>query len=331
MVARPLDTILIAYDSFLNETSVATDALDRIKQCAPDANLVTIREQKEWDQKKGEIGDRVNVIFSLRPARWFGDMPNLKWAQQGGAGANWLSQEKAFAASDVVLTNASGVHAIPISEHILALMFALSRAIGFSVRSQIQGTWDRRARTQEIDGATMGLIGVGAIGEKTAEKAKGLNMRVLGLRRHPERSSPFVDTMYGPDGLNEMLSQADWVVVTAPQTPETSGMIDEAAFKAMKQTASVINIGRGAVIQEAVLIRALQEGWIAGAGLDVFEKEPLPSDSALWEMKNVIITAHYAGSTPRYMERLLDIFIENLSRYQSGDTLVNVVDKELGY
>ena len=331
MVARPLDTILIAYDSFLNETSVAKDALDRVKQCAPDANLVIIADQDEWDRNKGELGRRVNVVFGLRPAKWFGDMPNLKWAQQGGAGANWLSNEKAFAASDVILTNASGVHAIPISEHILALMFALSRAIGFSVRSQVQGTWDRRARTREIDGATMGLIGVGAIGEKTAEKAKGLNMRVLGLRRHPERSSPFVDTMYGPDGLNEMLSQADWVVVTAPQTPETSGMIDEAAFKAMKQTASVINIGRGAVIQEAVLIRALQEGWIAGAGLDVFEKEPLPSDSALWEMKNVIITAHYAGSTPRYMERLLDIFIENLSRYQSGDTLVNVVDKELGY
>ncbi len=183
----------------------------------------------------------------------------------------------------------------------------------------------------EIDGATMGLIGVGAIGEKTAEKAKGLNMKVLGLRRHPERTSPFVDRMVGPDKLHDMLAVSDWVVITAALTPETQGMIGSAEFEAMKETAFILNIGRGPIIQEAAMVKALQEKTIAGAGLDVFEAEPLPEESPLWGMKNVVITPHVSGSTPKYMDRLLDIFIENLTRYQAGEPMINVVDKKLGY
>jgi phosphoglycerate dehydrogenase-like enzyme len=236
-----------------------------------------------------------------------------------------------IANSDMILTNASGVHAIPISEHILALMFALSRSLQIHIRSQIDGKWERRGRVQELDGATMGLVGVGAIGEKTAEKAKALNMKVLGLRRHPERISPFVDRMFGPEHLHEMLSLSDWVVVTAAMTSETRGMIGEAEFNMMKPTGFIINIARGPIIEEKAMIQRLKEKKIAGAGLDVFETEPLPEDSPLWQMKNVIITPHSAGGTPKYMERLLDIFIQNLRRYQEGEPLINVVDKHLGY
>jgi phosphoglycerate dehydrogenase-like enzyme len=281
MPKRTVDTIIIAFDLFLNAAALDEDIMNRIQKAAPDAAVETIPDQDEWNRRKTELGPKAEVCFGFNPAKWFDDMPNLKWAQQGGAGANWLADAPTFAGSDVILTNASGVHAIPIAEHVLSLMFALSRALPLHIRSQVQGKWNRGGRAVEIDGATMGVIGVGAIGEKTAEKAKGLNMTVLGLRRNQSRSSHFVDRMYGPEGLEELLAQSDWVVITAALTPETRGMIDEAALKSMKKTAHIINIARGGIIREAVLTRALQEHWIAGAGLDVFEIEPLQETSPL--------------------------------------------------
>jgi phosphoglycerate dehydrogenase-like enzyme len=331
MSKHEIDTILLVYDGVLNEYTCSKEALERIKAAAPGSRLEVLKSVDEWPGRRDDLAPRVQVVFGLRPARWFQDMPHLKWAQQTGAGANWLLDMPEVAASDLILTNASGVHAIPIAEHILALMFALARVLHLNVRSQVEHQWVRRGRVQELDGATLGLVGVGAIGEKTAEKAKGLNMKVLGLRRNPERGSPFVDRMYGPDGLNDLLSQSNWVAITTALTAETKGMIGRAEFAVMKETAFIINIARGPIIQEQALIRALEEGRIAGAGLDVFEEEPLPENSLLWDMKNVIITPHFAGASPRYMDRLLDIFTENLRRFKAGLPLVNVVDKTLGY
>ena len=133
--------------------------------------------------------------------------------------------------------------------------------------------------------------------------------------------------MFGPDGLHELLKESDWVVLAAPLTEETHGMMGEAEFRTMKETARHQH-RRGQIVQEDVMIRALQEGWISGAGLDVFAQEPLPTDSPLWDMRNVMITAHYAGATPRYADRVTGIFTENLRRYQAGEPLMNVIDKE---
>ncbi len=324
MAERAIETILIAY-------TLQEHHLEAIRRAAPGAELIITRDRAELERRWDEIMPRVEVVLGSLPRERIPEAPRLRWLQTTGAGVDWLMDHPDVAESDLIITNASGVHAIPISEHILALMLALARDIHRSVRDQMAHRWARHSAVLELDGATMGLIGVGAIGEKTAEKAKGLNMRVLGLRRHPDRPSPWVDRMYGPDELLEMLPEADWVVITAPLTRETRGMFDEAAFRAMKETAYIINIGRGAVIQERALIRALQEGWIAGAGLDVFEEEPLPEDSPLWDMDNVIITPHYAGLTPRYADRVVEIFVENLRRYQAGAPLINVVDKRLGY
>ena len=331
MKSRKIKTVLIAYGLILNEVTLGEEQIAAIQNAVPDAEIVIIKDQAEWELRSKEVGPKVDVFLGLRPANWYDQMPNLVWSQQVGAGANWLSEAPEFKKSNVILTNASGVHAIPIAEHILALMFALSRGIHRNIRNQIDHKWKRGGRILELEGSTMGLIGVGKIGEKTAEKAKGLNMKVLGLRRNSDRLSPHIDRMYGPDGLNRLLEQSDWVVVAVAMTPETTGMIGEAQFRAMKKTGYIINIARGGVIQENYLIKALKEGWIAGAGLDVFEEEPLPETSPLWGMKNVIITPHYAGATPYYIDRLLDIFIENLRRFQTGKPLMNVVDKELGY
>jgi phosphoglycerate dehydrogenase-like enzyme len=331
MKPHRIQCILIAYGLVLNDYTLGEKQISDIRKAAPGANVVVIRDEEEWNRRSGELGPKVDVFFGLRPGKWFDRMPNLRWAQQIGAGANWLLESPEFADSGVLLTNASGIHAIPISEHILAFMFCLSRGIRQCIRNQIDHKWERKGHVNEIEGSTLGIIGVGKIGEKTAEKARALGMNVIGLRRNPDKHSPYVDRMYGIDGLMDLLKQSDWVALTLALTKETTGLIGERELRAMKNTAFIINIARGPIIQEKHLVKALQEKWIAGAGLDVFEEEPLQADSALWDMQNVIITPHYAGATPYYVDRLLAIFIENLRRFQSGRPLINVVDKQSGY
>jgi phosphoglycerate dehydrogenase-like enzyme len=310
-------TIIIPYGMFVNERTLNDQTLIKIKQAAPGADLMVIKDKADWESKIQEMAPKAEVVFGRLSPKRFLELPCLRWVQQDFAGTDWLSNYPDIIEKDFILTNASGVHAIPIAEHILAMMLALARDLPYSMRKQHEAQWTRRGKVIELEGTTLGVIGLGKIGEKTAEKAKGLNMKVLAIRRHPERLSPHVDRMLGPEGLEDLLSQSDWVVIAAPMTAETKGMI--------------VNIARGAVIQEKYLIQALQEGWIAGAGLDVFEIEPLPQDSPLWNMENVIITGHYAGSTPFYFSRVMEIFLENLKRYQTGEPLINVVDKQRGY
>ncbi len=329
-----IKTILIAHSHMFNDPYFRERGMEAIKKAAPDAEVVVLESEEEWARRSMELASRVEVVVGYRPATWFKEMPNLRWMQQTAAGANWLLDHPEVAKSDVVLTNVAGARDIPVAEHALALMLTLSRCIQYSVRRQLKHDWNKfvhREDMTELNGATMGLIGVGKIGEETAKRAKRMNMRVLGLRRRPERSVPHVDRMYGPQGLIELLSQSDWVVITAAMTAETIGLIGEDELKAMKKSAYIINVARGPVIQEKALIRALQERWIAGAGLDVVEQEPLPQDSPLWDMENVVITPHHAGASPYAMERFIGIFTENLRRYQAGEPLINVVDKRLGY
>ena len=305
--------------------------IEAIKAVAPEAEIVKINGREEWRTRRAELAPRVEVLAGVQSDLDPASMPHLRWMQTGGAGNDWLLRAPEIANSDVVLTNGSGVAAIPIAEHVLTLMFTLSRNFHGFAKAQRDHEWFRGGHLGEVDGSTMGIVGLGAIGEKTAEKAQGLNMRVLGLRRDPTRTSPHVDRMLGPDGLFELLESSDWVVLASALTPETRGLIGEPELKAMKNTACLINIARGQIVQEEILIQALREGWIAGAGLDVFAHEPLPPDSPLWDMPNVVITSHRSGSTPHYNDRLVEIFIENLRRYRAGEPMINVVDKQLTY
>lgn len=331
MSQRKISGIGIFYFLILRDETVKEHHLARIREAAPDAEIVVVKSSEDWTERLAKKCDSFEVFLGFSVDAWIDKLPNLKWAQLASAGADRVLKSPAVMNRDVVLTNASGVHAIPISEHILSFMFAFARNLPRYMRSQVAGKWERLTEIKELEGTTVGLIGVGKIGERTAEKAKALNMKVLGIRRNPQRSSPFVDKMYGPESLDKVMAQSDWIVVAAAGTSETHGLIGEPELAAMKKSAVIINIARGAVIQEKALLRALQENRIAGAGLDVFEKEPLPESSPLWQMPNVIITPHVAGVTPYYVDRLIDIFVENLKRYQAGDPLINVVDKELGY
>ena len=324
MSAQKLGMIVVAL-------RVSEQHLEAIKAVAPEAEIVKINGREEWRARRAELAPNVEVLAGVQSDLDPASMPRLRWMQTGGAGNDWLLRAPEIANSDVVLTNGSGVAAIPIAEHVLTLMFTLSRNFHGFARAQRDHEWFRGGHLGEVDGSTMGIVGLGAIGEKTAEKAQGLNMRVLGLRRDPTRTSPHVDRMLGPDGLFELLKSSDWVVLASALTPETRGLIGEPELKAMRDTACLINIARGQIVQEEVLIRALREGWIAGAGLDVFAHEPLSPDSPLWDMPNVVITSHRSGSTPHYNDRLVEIFIENLRRYRAGEPMINVVDKQLTY
>jgi len=308
---------------------LSADDLAQIQALAPDMRLLVTTERREIEQAL----DRIEIAVKQFPQALMTQAPKLRWFQQWGAGADWLLHHPAVAASELMVTTGSGVHAIPISEHILAYLFAFARALPQAIRGQTQRAWQQPewSRIFELAGKTMVLIGVGAIGERTALMAHGLGMRVLGVRQNADVSTPGVEAMFAPDALLDVLPQADFVVITVPLTEATRGLIGEAALQAMKVSAYLVNIGRGGVIDEPALVRALQAGRLAGAGLDVFASEPLPPDSPLWAMENVIITGHYAGATPIYDERAMAIFLDNLRRYRTGEPLRNVVDKTLGY
>ncbi|RLC82527.1 MAG: D-2-hydroxyacid dehydrogenase [Chloroflexi bacterium] len=319
-------TILFGFEpGTLSEAQLA-----RVQALAPDMRILVTRDRDEIES----VLDEIEIAAGGFPRDLLPRACNLRWLQQWGAGADWLLRHSEAVELDFVLTNASGVHPIPISEHILAFLLAFGRGFHRAMRAQARHEWfsyDQQKDLFELVGKTMVLVGVGAIGKRTAQVAAALGIRVLGVRRNPAVGAPGVEAMFGPDQLLDLLPEADFVVLTVPLTHETQGMIGERELRAMKPTAYLVNIGRGGTVQERALIRALQEGWIAGAGLDVFETEPLPEDSPLWDMDNVIITAHYAGATPHYNERAMAIFLDNLRRYRAGEPLRNVVDKRLGY
>jgi phosphoglycerate dehydrogenase-like enzyme len=302
--------------------------LAQLRAAVPDMRVQMTTERAEIEKVLNEVEIAVSFPHDL-----LARAPRLRWVQEWGAGVDWLLQHPEVAELDFTLTNASGVHAIPISEQILAYLLAFARGLPAAVRAQDRHAWQpaKRDTLFELAGKTMLLVGVGAIGERTAVIAAALGMRVLGIRRNPAGDLPGVEAIYGPDRLYDLLPEADVVVLTVPLSHATQGMIGERELRAMKPSSYLINIGRGGTIQQPALIQALSEGWIAGAGLDVFDQEPLPATSPLWGLDNVILTAHYAGLTPAYDQRALAILLDNLKRYRAGEPLKNVVDKAAGY
>ncbi|MEX2541672.1 MAG: D-2-hydroxyacid dehydrogenase [Trueperaceae bacterium] len=320
-----MSTLLLAF----KPDSLSDAQVDSVREAAPGMRVVVANAQADIEA----LLDGIEVAVGEFPRELLPNAPRLRWFQQWGAGADWLLRHPDAVEAGFVLTSASGVHAIPISEHILAVMLAFARALPQAVRDQEGVNWNPAGESNvfELAGKTMLLVGVGEIGARTARLAAALDMRVVGVRRDSSQGVAGVAQMQGRDALPALLPEADFVVLTVPLTRATRGMIGEAELRAMKESAYLINIGRGGTVSEADLVRALNEGWIAGAGLDVFEDEPLPEDSPLWGMDNVLVTSHYSGTTPHYDSRALEIFLGNLRRYLAGEPLRNVVDKSRGY
>ncbi len=253
----------------------------------------------------------------------------LKWVQAWGAGVEKLPLEE-LNQHGILVTTASGVHPIPTSETVFAMMLSFSRKVHHSVRNQVNKRWQPTSNLGEIHGKTIGIVGVGAIGAEIARLAKAFEMNVLGVRR-TGYSSANVDQMFDIHGLRNVLEESDYVVVTTPLTNQTRHMFSWEQFRVMKRSAYYINIGRGGTTHTEALIAALQGGEIAGAGLDVFEQEPLPVDNPLWDMDNVIITPHNGGITDQYHNRAVEILLINLGSYLEGKeptlNLVNLIEQ----
>ena len=252
----------------------------------------------------------------------------LKWAHTWAAGPNAQVYPE-FVKSDVVLTSSKGNGAIPLAEHAMMLMLMLNRNAMRWIDGHRQKKWDPFFHG-ELNGLTVGIIGAGHSGTNLALKSRAFHMKVLGLRRNFRPTENF-DVMYRRDQLHEFLAACDFVVVTAPKTSETENMLGEAEFRAMKETAFYVCFSRGGIANDDALYKAVNEGWIAGAGLDAHGVEPLPADSPFWTLKNTIITPHNGATTHQTKTRGYEIFRENLRRYVAGEPLINVVNKELGY
>jgi D-2-hydroxyacid dehydrogenase (NADP+) len=273
-----------------------------------------------------------DVMFGLRfPNDVLTRSPRLKWIQTMSAGIDrFLDAE--MVASPVTLTNVSGIHATPIGEFVLGLMLMFAKNALMHFRMKQEKQW-KRLPPSILRSRTVGIVGLGSIGREVARLAKAFGMRVLATRRTAkgEGRARNVDLLLPANQLRRLLEESDFVVLAVPATAETRRLIGEEELRAMKSTAFLINISRGETVDEGALTRALEESWIAGAGLDVFVTEPLPPDSRLWELPNVIFSPHVAGGMEEYSERATERFVENLRRYVEGKKLRNVVDKKRGY
>lgn len=297
----------------------------RVHGVLPDVEVV---RAARGGRRYQETLPRAEIIAGLPGAEDLDRAERLRWLQLSSAGADRYVDA---VRSDVVLTSANGVYGVPTSEHAIAMMLALVRRLPSCVRAAGEKEWDRSPGYDELYGRTAGVLGLGDIGSAVARRLKAFGMRVLALRRRPGRPPDFVDAMYGREGLYDVLSASDHVVNVLPATSATHHLIDAAALRRMKTAAYLFNVGRGSTIDEQALVEALREGRLAGAGLDVFEEEPLPKESPLWEMPNVVITPHRGGASPREAERIADLFLDNLGRRARGEELLNIVDRELGY
>jgi len=324
--------------------------IERLRAVSPRFVVVQKSVKEDWDHTDTAHffdGDE-EIMYTFMPPRDLSIAPRLKWVQLHSAGINHLTDHPILH-SDLLITTSSGIHATPIGEFAITMMLALARKVPLMVRKQDRAEWPQRKWNSflgtELRGKTLGIVGYGSIGREVARIAThGFGMRVLALSRGGEKHDcgyhePGVGDPEGalPDAwftraqLLDLLAQCDFVLIAVPLTDETRHLIGERELRAMKPTAFIVNIARGGIIDEAALVRALKDQWIAGAGLDVFEQEPLPADSELWRLENALIAPHVSGATPHYDDRAVELFCENLRRYLRGDELLNLVNREKGY
>lgn len=322
MTRRP-ETLLLhtVYASRAQNGPAVRTALE---EAIPDLDLRVARTPPESERY---IDSAEIVVASRLPRELLDAAEHLRWIQALSSGVGFYDVD-VIRERGIILTNAAGMHAEPIAEQVLAYMLIFERGLHHGFRQQQRHVWER-FEGGELKDKTLGVVGVGAIGSRIAELGSMLEMTVLGIKRHLDSMPDAVDEAFAPDrdDLFEVLRRSDYIVVSCRLTDETRGLLGAEEFGAMDDSAVVINIARGEVIDEDALIEALRQHVIRGAGLDVYREEPLPADSPLWELSNVVMTPHMAGSTPRKPERIADFFSENYVAYldDDPDAMVNRV------
>ncbi|MFC7167550.1 D-2-hydroxyacid dehydrogenase [Halospeciosus flavus] len=260
--------------------------------------------------------DAAVVVADHYDADLFDAAPDLRWVQAVSAGVDDYDLD-ALRERDVVLTNASGVHAEPIAEQVLGSLLTFARNIHTGIQQQEEGVWEAYGG-HELRDATVGVVGLGAIGGRVAEHCDALGVEVIGTKRDPSTAPDAVDEVYGPDDLDAMLARSDYLVLACPLTEETRGLVGREELEVLPEQAVLVNVARGEIVDQDALVEALQNRRIRGAALDVFEEEPLPQTSPLWDLSRAVVTPHMAGSTPHYYERVAAIVARNYERFREG-------------
>jgi phosphoglycerate dehydrogenase-like enzyme len=296
-----------------------------IEAVDPRVRLTRVSDRAHWLDE----APAAEVIVGFRPLREGATRArHLRWVHSMGAGVENLCRD--VAGTDIIVTN-SHVHGDVIAEHVMALALAHARRLPAALARQAEGRWARDGAVGTVlRGRTLGVVGLGTIGTEVARRAAAFGMRVWGVRRSGAPVAG-VDRVVAPDRLDEVLRLADYLALTLPLTPETRGLIGARELALLPRGAFVVNVGRGGLVDETALAEAIAAGRLGGAGLDVFEQEPLPASSPLWRLPGVIITPHVGGSSPGFLDRAVPFFCENLKRYLSGEPLLNRVDVTRGY
>lgn len=299
----------------LNMKVASRESIARIRRCGVD---VVVGADYDAD-----------ILLVRNVAEDFRKYKKLKWIHTTFAGVDKFLMG-GIGNSKAILTNSKGIYDTTVGEHAVALMLALNRGLKSAILYQEKKEWKVFEQADELFGKTVGIVGAGSIGQHIAKICKAFGCKTMGTNRSG-RKCKYIDKILPSKKLRELLKESDYVVICLPLTDETRRSIGKKEFAKMKKSSILINIGRGAVLDEKALIAALKNSRIRGAGLDVFEQEPLPKSSKLWKMKNVIITAHYAGYTPYHEERAVELFCKNLEAFMKGKKMQNVIDKNKGY
>jgi len=331
---------------------VSTVALQPAQRSAilnvvPGADLAD--RQCRTAEEVGElVGAGCDVLLTFRVPNDIANRASVKWIQLLSAGADHVLGGP-LKGSKIPITTASGIHATPIAEYTLASMLAYAHRIHLAIRAQVRHEWMRSgafmAGVDDIRGKTLGIIGYGSIGRETARLAAAFGMKVLALKRNPsdrvdagwcpaglgDPDGKIPARYFGPEECDAILRESDYVSVTLPLTDHTRKFVGERELAAMKPGAYLVNVGRGEVIDESAMAAALSAKKLGGAGLDVFEHEPLEASSPLWDLENVILTPHISGANRGYMDKACELFAENLKRFAANRPLLNLVDPALGY
>lgn len=323
---------------------LSDEQVQRIREAAPN-----YRVERHFPDVPEQVWADTEILYTQGKFPTPEQAPRLRWIQLHFAGVERALKESIVRAEDIEITSASGIHAAPIAEFTFGMILAFNLKFPLMLRNKTSATWPEKRHEifapKPLRGQTVGIAGYGSIGREIARLAQSFGMRVLASKRdakHPEDTGynepglgdpagDIPERIYPSEALASMARESDFLVIVTPLTDSTRHSVNEAVLNAMKKTAVLINVGRGGVVDEKALISALAADRIAGAGLDVFEEEPLPAGSPLWNLDNVIISPHVSGNNADYNQKATALFIENLKRYQEKKPLYNRVERELGY
>jgi len=324
--------VLISIQQPVTQWQIPAEGVDVLRRRFPQIEFVHATTPEE---RAGGLRDCEVAYTWILKADEFAGADRLKWVHTSAVAVETLCLDQLFARG-VIVSNTRGVQAVPIAEHVMAVVLALSKQLPFALNHQRQAAWAQNQFVGErlpwlLRGKTLGVIGVGTIGSEIAARARAFGMRVVALRRRASEAVPGIDRIYGNDQLADFLSESNVLVIAAPLTEHTRGLIGAAQFAQLPRGAVVVNVGRAKIIDTDALIEALASGHLGGASLDVFPQEPLPPDHPLWTSPNVILTPHTSGFRAGHWDEVVELFAENLQRFLTGESLRFEVRPELGY